>query len=99
MNAATGSTTGVVNIVATTTGDTVAISATLDDTSAAHQFLAGPTSGAGAVSYRTIDSADLPTSGSARGAVIVNGEGLRMDSDTIEVDNDVTASDASRCHV
>ena len=93
LNAATGSTTGVVNIVATTTGDTVAISATLDDTTAAHQFLAGPTSGAGAVSYRTIDSADLPTSSSsARGAVIVNGEGLRMDSDTIEVDNDVTAS-------
>jgi hypothetical protein len=93
LNTATGSTTGVVNIVATTTGDTVAISATLDDASAAHQFLAGPTSGAGAVAYRTIDSADLPTSSSsARGAVIVNGEGLRMDSDTIEVDNDITAS-------
>ena len=93
LNTATGSTTGVVNIVATTTGDTVAISATLDDASAAHQFLAGPTSGSGAVSYRTIDSADLPTSSSsARGAVIVNGEGLRMDADTIEVDNDITAS-------
>lgn len=93
LNAATGSTTGVVNIVTTTADGTVTISATLDDATAAHQFLAGPTSGAGAVSYRTIDSADLPTSSSsARGAVIVNGEGLRMDSDTIEVDNDVTAS-------
>ena len=93
LNAATGSTTGVVNIVATTTGDTVAISATLDDTSAANQFLAGPTSAAGTVAYRTIDSTDLPTaSSSAKGTVIVNGEGLRMDSDTIEVDNDVTAS-------
>jgi hypothetical protein len=93
LNAATGSTTGVVNIVATTTGDTVAISATLDDTSAANQFLAGPTSAAGTAAYRTIDSTDLPTaSSSAKGAVVVNGEGLRMDSDTIEVDNDVTAS-------
>ena len=43
--------------------------------------------------YRTIDGSDLPVAtSSAKGGVIVNGEGLRMDSNTIEVDNDVTAS-------
>jgi hypothetical protein len=42
---------------------------------------------------RQIDGSDLPVAtGSAKGGVIVNGEGLRMDSNTIEVDNDVTAS-------
>jgi len=93
INAVTGSTVGVVDIVATTTGDSVAISASVNDTSAANQFLAGPTSGAGAVAYRTIDGSDIPVAtSSAKGGVIVNGEGLRMDSNTIEVDNDVTAS-------
>ena len=42
---------------------------------------------------RTIDGSDIPVAtSSAKGGVIVNGEGLRMDSNTIEVDNDVTAS-------
>jgi hypothetical protein len=93
INTVTGSTVGIVNIVATTTNDSVAISATVDDSSAANQFLAGPTSGAGAVAYRAIDGSDLPTATtSAKGGIIVNGEGLRMDSDTIEIDNDLTAS-------
>jgi hypothetical protein len=93
VNSVSGSTVGVVDIVATTTGDTVAISASVNDTSAANQFLAGPTSAGGAVAYRTIDGSDIPVAtSSAKGGVIVNGEGLRMDSNTIEVDNDVTAS-------
>ena len=93
VNTVSGSTTGEVNIVSTVSGDTVTISATLDDTTAASQFLAGPTGSAGAVGYRAIDGNDLPVATtSAKGGVIVNGEGLRMDSNTIEVDNDVTAS-------
>jgi len=93
INTVNGDTAGIVNIGITTSGDTVTIAATLDNTGAANQFLAGPTNAAGAVSYRAIDPTDLPTATtSAKGAVQVNGEGLRMDGSTIEINNDVTAS-------
>ena len=93
INTVTGSTVGIVDITATTTGSSVAIAAVINDTSAANQFMAGPTSAGGAVTFRTIDGSDIPVAtSSAKGGVIVNGEGLRMDSNTIEVDNDVTAS-------
>ena len=92
INTVDGDATGVVNITATTIDDTVTISATLDDTSAAANFLAGPTGDAGAVGYRAIAGADLPTATtSAKGGVIVNGNGLTMSSDTIQIDNTVTA--------
>lgn len=92
INVVNGSTTGEVNIVASTSGDTVTISATLDDTTSAAHFLAGPSGEGGAVSYRAIAAADLPTaSTTAKGAVIVNGNGLTMSSDTIAIDNTVTA--------
>jgi hypothetical protein len=88
----TGATSEIVNIVATKTGNTVALSTTLDNTSAANQFLAGPVGGAGVVAYRTISPSDLPAAtDAARGAVQVNGEGLRMDGSVIEINNDVTA--------
>ncbi len=88
-----GSTTGEINIVVTTSGTAVTISATLDNTTSAAQFLAGPTGSAGAVGYRTLVGTDLPTATTtAKGGVIVNGNGLTMDGDTIEVDNSVTAS-------
>ena len=93
INTIGGSTVGAVNITATTSGDSVTISATLDNTGSAAQFLAGPTSAGGAVAYRTIAGGDIPVATtSAKGGVIVNGEGLRMDSNTIELDNDTTAS-------
>ena len=93
INSVSGSTVGVVDITVTTSNDSVTIAAVVNDTGAANQFLAGPTSGAGAAAYRTIDGSDLPVATtSAKGGVVVNGEGLRMDSNTIEVDNDVTAS-------
>ncbi len=93
VNTVTGSTVGLVDIVATTTGSSVQIAATIDDTASANQFMAGPTGAGGTVAYRTIDGSDIPVATtSAKGGVIVNGEGLRMDSNTIEVDNDVTAS-------
>jgi hypothetical protein len=88
-----GSTTGEINIVVSTSGSAVTISATLDNTTSAAQFLAGPTGSAGAVGYRTLVGSDLPTATTtAKGGVIVNGNGLTMDGDTIEVDNSVTAS-------
>jgi hypothetical protein len=99
VNAVLGSTAGVINIVATTVGDQVTISATLDNTSAAAQFLAGPTAAAGAVGYRTIAGADLPTATTTtKGAVIVNGNGLTLTGDTISINNTVTA-EATDYHV
>ncbi len=93
VNTVSGSTVGLVDIVVTTTGSNVSIAATQNDTDAANKFLAGPTSAGGAVAYRVIDGSDIPVATtSAKGGVIVNGEGLRMDSNTIEVDNDVSAS-------
>lgn len=93
INSVAGSTAGTINIVITQSGTDVTISATLDNTSAAAQFLAGPTANAGAVGYRTIAGDDLPTATtSAKGGVAVNGEGLRMDGTRIEIDNDLTAS-------
>jgi hypothetical protein len=96
INSVTGSAVGIVNIAITTVGDAITITATLDNTAGAAEFLAGPTGGAGAVGYRPIVGTDLPTpTTSAKGGVIVNGDGLRMNGSTIEVDNDVTASGAT----
>lgn len=93
INSVAGSTVGVIDITTTTTSGAVTIAAVVNNTSAANQFLAGPTSAGGAVEYRAIDGSDIPVAtSSAKGGVVVNGEGLRMDSNTIEVDNDVTAS-------
>jgi len=93
INSVAGSTVGLVDITVTTSGSSVTIAATQNDTDAANKFLAGPTSAGGAVAYRVIDGSDLPVATTtAKGGVVVNGEGLRMDANTIEVDNDVTAS-------
>lgn len=98
INTVNGDTAALIDITATTSGSTVTIAASIDDTTVANQFLAGPTGAGGTVAYRVIDSTDLPTSSTtAKGAVLVNGEGLRMDGDTIEVDNDVT--DTTTHHV
>ena len=91
INTIIGSDAGVVNVTVTQTGDSVTISTTLDDTTAASEFLAGPTSGGGAVSYRTIEGADLPTpTTTTKGGVIVNGNGLTLSGSTIAIDNSVT---------
>lgn len=99
INVVNGSTTGEINIVTSTSGDTVTVSATLDNTTAAAQFLAGPTGAGGTVGYRAIIGTDLPTaSTTAKGGVIVNGNGLTMSSDTIAIDNTVTA-ETSENHI
>jgi hypothetical protein len=99
INSVVDSSSGVVNISVSTVGDTVTISTTLDNTSAAAQFLAGPTAAAGSVGYRTIAAGDLPTATSAtKGAVIVNGNGLTISSDIIAIDNTVVA-EATDHHV
>lgn len=91
INEVIGSASGVVNISVTQTGDSVTISTTLDNTSAASQFLAGPTSGAGATSYRTIQGVDLPTpTTTTKGGVVVNGNGLTLSGSTLAINNSVT---------
>ena len=96
VNVVNGNTTGILNITVTTVGDTVTITPSFDNTTAAAQFLGGPTGGTGVVGYRAIVGTDLPTpTTSAKGGVIVNGEGLRMDGETIEVDNDITANSST----
>lgn len=91
INAITAGTDGIVNITASIAGDTATISTTLDNTGAASQFLAGPSNAAGAVSYRAIVAADLPTAtSSTKGAVIINGGGLTLSGDTAIINNTVT---------
>lgn len=93
VNSVVGSSAGVVNISVATVGDEVTISTTLDATSAAAQFLAGPTSAGGAVSYRTIAPGDLPlATAGTKGAVVVGGSGLTMSGDAVVIDNTVVAS-------
>jgi hypothetical protein len=96
INGFVGDSTGIINISVSQVGDNVSISATLDDTAAAAQFLAGPSGSAGAVSYRLIAAADLPTATTAaKGAVQVNGNGLTMSGDQIQIDNTVTPNTAT----
>jgi hypothetical protein len=99
INTVVGDTAGIVNLTVTTSGDQVTITTSLDATGAAAQFLAGPTSAAGTVGYRTIAAGDLPTATTgAKGAVVVNGNGLTMSGDTVVINNTVTA-EASNYHV
>jgi len=96
INTVVGGSTGVVNISVSQVGDSVTINTTLDDTTAAAQFLAGPSGGGGSVSYRIIAAADLPTATTtAKGAVQVNGNGLTMSGDQIQIDNTVTPNSAN----
>ena len=91
INTITADTSGIVNITVSTSGDTATVGTSLDNTGAAGQFLAGPTGSAGAVSYRTIAGADLPTATtSAKGGVVINGGGLTMSGDTAVINNTVT---------
>lgn len=92
VNTVVGDTAGIVNLTVTSSGDQVTITTSLDNTAAAAQFLAGPTSAPGAVSYRQIASGDLPTAGAGgKGAVQVSGNGLAMSGDILTIDNTVTA--------
>ena len=80
-----GDTTGLVNTYVSTSSGTSTISADIDPTTGAAQFLAGPSGGGGAVSARQITSPDLPTAGASKGAVAVNGNGLKMTGDTLSL--------------
>ena len=76
----------------TTEGDTATINAQIADSTAASQFVAGPTAVTGGpVELRAITGADLPlATTSDKGAVQVNGFGLAMLGNRIIIDNEVT---------
>jgi hypothetical protein len=86
-------TTGPIDIAGVVTGDSIELSVDPQNTTAAAQFLAGPTGGAGTVDYRAIVGSDLPTATSTtKGAITVSGFGLRVDGTRLEIDNTVTPS-------
>jgi len=92
----TGSNSGLVNTEVVISNHAAAVSASIDDTTAAAQFLAGPTGSAGSVSARTIVSNDLPLASAARGAVAVNGNGLALNGEVISIDNTVVANTGTK---
>jgi len=93
VNAFTDTTSGIINISTAVSSGTATVTASIDNTASAAQFLAGPVGSAGTVGYRTIDGGDLPTATTtSKGGVIVNGGGLILSTDTIQIDNSVTAS-------
>jgi hypothetical protein len=99
VNTVVGTSSGLVNITISTSGDEVTITPSLDNTTAGAQFLAGPTGAAGAVSYRAIAGSDLPTATSTtKGAVTVDGNGLALSGTEIQINNTVTA-ETSEHHV
>ena len=93
INTITGDLTGISLINVSVNGDTIALNTELAGTTAAKQFLAGPTGGSGTATYRAIVGPDLPiATSSEQGAVVVNGGGLTVDGNTIKIDNSITAT-------
>ena len=92
INTITPNNASVIDLSVSVADDVVTLAAAPENTTGANQFMAGPVNAGGTVGYRAIDPSDLPAATTtARGAVQVNGEGLRMDGNVIEVDNDVAA--------
>lgn len=83
----------IVEITTARAGGDVTLSTQLTDTTAPANFLAGPTGGGGAVSYRSIIGTDLPDATAiTKGAVQVSGNGLKVTSGVIAIDNAITPS-------
>ena len=85
---------GPVEISITSIVDNIAqVQTAFIDSTQARQFIAGPTASPGAVTYRQIVGADLPTASAAeQGAVQVAGGGLAMNGTLIEIDNTIAPS-------
>lgn len=99
INQLVASTSGPIELAVNTVGDVATLTVNPANTTSAGIFLAGPASGGGAVSGRQIVGSDLPTaSTAAKGAIVVNGNGLTVSGDTIAIDNSITP-EASSYHV
>jgi hypothetical protein len=93
INQLVATTSGPIQLTVSTVGDVATLTVNPAPAPTGGIFLAGPAGSGGAVSGRLIVGSDLPAaSNTAKGGVIVNGEGLRMDGDTIEIDADVSAT-------
>jgi len=93
INQLVATTAGPIRISVSTVGDTATLSVNPQVTPSGGIFLAGPAGSGGEVSGRQIVGSDLPTAtNTAKGAIIVNGEGLRVDGETLELNNDVNAT-------
>lgn len=85
---------GPVQASISTVGDVATLTIAPSNTASGGLFLAGPASGGGAISGRAIVGTDLPTATStAKGAVIVNGNGLAISNSVIQINNTVTPED------
>ena len=84
--------TGPLEINGVVTDDNVTLSIRPKDTLSGGLFLAGPPTTGGEVDYRRIIGIDLPTASTEKGAVAVNGNGLKMVGDVIAIDNVVDPS-------
>ena len=91
-----GNTTGLVNTYVSTSGGTATVSADLNATTGPGEFLAGPSGTMGAIGQRRIASQDLPTAGTQKGAVAVNGNGLAMSGDTLSLNKGAAASSSGQ---
>ena len=91
-----GDTTGLVNTYVSTSGGTATVSADIDPTTGPGEFLAGPAGGPGAIVHRRIASQDLPTAGTAKGAVAVNGNGLKMSGDVLSLSKGISAQSSGQ---
>ena len=78
INSVTGDATGLVLVTVTQAGDVVTLNSTLANTTAARQFLAGPTTGGGAISQRVIVPGDLPAATTADKGAVTVGSGLSV---------------------
>jgi hypothetical protein len=100
VNEIVGDTTGPVLIGTTVTGDSVALNGSIEPTTNAAEFLAGPTSSGGAVTARPIIGDDLPNATStSKGAVSVPGNGLKVNTGALAIDNTVVPNSAAQLHV
>ena len=96
INSAAGDPTGLILVGVDQTGDEIIIRAQHADTTAARQFLAGPTAGPGPVEQREINGLDLPLADNATPGAVVVGGGLTIDPNgNLAIDN-VVAEESRR---
>ena len=90
VNDVKGTTSGLVLIGTTQSGDEVTVSASIAPSTGARQFLAGPTAGAGAYTSRQIIGTDLPIATNVSLGGVAAGPGLTVNAGgTLEIDNAV----------
>ena len=100
VNEIIGDTTGPVVIDTIVNGDAVTLAGSIEPTTNAAEFVAGPTASGGEVTSRPIVGADLPNATpTEKGAVSVPGNGLSVTAGALSIDNSVTPNNAATLHI